>query len=210
MPRQWCFIGLSRDVTLYKHVVKIFCIWLEGKMSNSVSARHQCVNPSSGWNIQGEPDQYHGCWCPGNMCCQGISSNGIDHADLMGPFHPWGKVFVAGSISVLTNDRIYKYNFVYLQDNLAHKALTASSACHSPSSSLSSSGPFLGDILIPPNASSLMFHGAFNWHYIAQTSCKDILHLSEKYVKISIASHCPTIYKWQMIGCTWFDTLKMS
>ena len=28
--------------------------------------------------------QYHGCWCPGSLCRQGISSHGIDHTRQMG------------------------------------------------------------------------------------------------------------------------------
>ena len=38
-----------------------------------------------GWNIQ-EQGQHHGCWCPGSLRRQAISSNGIDYLS------HWGRV----------------------------------------------------------------------------------------------------------------------
>ena len=36
------------------------------------------IHPQGGKNIRIAHNQYHGCWWPGSMQSQGISSNGID------------------------------------------------------------------------------------------------------------------------------------
>ena len=46
----------------------------------------------SGWNILGEPGQYHGCWWPGDRRSQVISSNDIDHVGYMGSCLTQGRI----------------------------------------------------------------------------------------------------------------------
>ena len=44
------------------------------------------------WNIPGEIGQYHGCLFPGSLCCQAISSHGIDNVGWLCCCFPWGRI----------------------------------------------------------------------------------------------------------------------
>ena len=58
------------------------------------------------WNIPEELGQYLGCWCPGFLCHQPISSHGIDYT---GPCLPPGKISTTCISLVLRNHR----NMIY-------------------------------------------------------------------------------------------------
>ena len=68
--------------------------------------------------------QYHGCWCPGSLCRQVISSHDIDCVNYVGPYLTWGRISTTCVMSVWRNDRNYKYMFMFLLKNLACKELT--------------------------------------------------------------------------------------
>ena len=45
------------------------------------------------WNVMGGLGQYHGCWCPGSLRRQGISSHGIDCIGKICSWLPQGRIF---------------------------------------------------------------------------------------------------------------------
>ena len=61
------------------------------------------------WNILGELIQYHGCWCPGSLRHQAISSHDIDHTGLTSPCLPCGRISMTCAVSVSGSDRKWKY-----------------------------------------------------------------------------------------------------
>ena len=58
------------------------------------------------WNgdIPGELDQHHGCWCPGPMRHQVVSSLGFEYAGFIGLCLPWDMISTRCAISVLKDD----------------------------------------------------------------------------------------------------------
>ena len=52
------------------------------------------------WSCRGELHQYDGCWCPGSLHHQGISSHGIDYVSSMNPCLPWGRISPTCAISI--------------------------------------------------------------------------------------------------------------
>ena len=64
------FSGISRNSHAHAYI-KPFCCW--------------------NWMTVGEIGQYHGCWWPGSLRRQDISSNAIDYAGWTGP-GPWFSV----------------------------------------------------------------------------------------------------------------------
>ena len=66
--------------------------------------------------------QYHGCWCPGSLRHQAISSNGIDYVNLVGLCFTWGRISITCVMSMWRNDRNCKY--MYVLKNLTHKELS--------------------------------------------------------------------------------------
>ena len=79
--------------------------------------------------------QYPGCWCPGSLRRQDISSHGIDYVEL-GPGLTWERISSTGTcvISMWSNDIKCKYMFMFPLKNLARKELThvslLCSSCH--------------------------------------------------------------------------------
>ena len=77
--------------------------------------------------------QYPGCWCPGSLRRQDISSHGIDYVEL-GPGLTWERISGTCVISMWSNDIKCKYMFMFPLKNLARKELThvslLCSSCH--------------------------------------------------------------------------------
>ena len=67
--------------------------------------------------------QYHGCWCPGSLRCQDISSHDIDYIEYVGP-RIRGSVLSTCVKSMWSNDINCKYMFMFPLKNLALKGLT--------------------------------------------------------------------------------------
>ena len=67
--------------------------------------------------------QYHGCWCPGSLRRQDISSHDIDYVEYVGPCLTWIRISSTWVISMLRNDIKCKYLFMSAL-NLARKGLT--------------------------------------------------------------------------------------
>ena len=63
--------------------------------------------------------QYHGCWCPGSLHRQDISSNDIDCVEYVGPGLTWERILGICVISMWSIDIKYKYMLI-----LASKELT--------------------------------------------------------------------------------------
>ena len=53
--------------------------------------------------------QYHGCWCPGSLRRQDISSHDIDYVEEAGPCLTWGGISTTCVLLVWRNDIKYKY-----------------------------------------------------------------------------------------------------
>ena len=73
--------------------------------------------------------QYHGCWCPGSLRRQDISSHDIDYVEYVGPGLTWGRILSTCVILMWSNDIKCKYMFVFPLKNLARKGLTRSQPC---------------------------------------------------------------------------------
>ena len=67
--------------------------------------------------------QYHGCWCPGSLRRQDISSHGIDYVEYLGPGLTWGRISSTCVISMWRNDIKCKYMFMFPQKKLARRGL---------------------------------------------------------------------------------------
>ena len=80
-------------------------------------------------NVRGERvisvylGQYHGCWYPGSLGRQDISSHDIDYMKYLGPSLAWGRILSTCFISMWRNDTKCKYMFMFLLKNLARKGL---------------------------------------------------------------------------------------
>ena len=75
--------------------------------------------------------QYHGCWCPGDVRSQDISSHDIDYIEYVpvGPSLIWGSVLSTCVKSMWSNDIKCKYMFMFPLKNLALKGLKLLSHC---------------------------------------------------------------------------------
>ena len=67
--------------------------------------------------------QYHGCWCPGSLRRQDISSHDIDYIEYVGPSRIRGSVLSTCVKSMWSNGIKCKYMFVFPLKNLARKGL---------------------------------------------------------------------------------------
>ena len=65
--------------------------------------------------------QYHGCWCPGSLRRQDISSHDIDYVEYVGPGLTWEWILSSCVISMWSNDIKCKYMFMFPLNNLARK-----------------------------------------------------------------------------------------
>ena len=68
--------------------------------------------------------QSHGCWCPGSLRRQDVSSHDIDYVEYVGPGLTWGSILSTCVISMWSNDMKCKYMFKFPLKNLARKGLT--------------------------------------------------------------------------------------
>ena len=68
--------------------------------------------------------QYHGCWCPGSLRRQDISSHNIDYVEYVSPGLTWERILSTCVISMWSNDIKCKYMFYVPSENLAHKGLS--------------------------------------------------------------------------------------
>ena len=67
--------------------------------------------------------QYHGCWCPGSLRRQGISSNDIDCIEYVGPSLTWERISGTCVMSMWSNDTKCKYMLPFSLKKLARKEL---------------------------------------------------------------------------------------
>ena len=67
--------------------------------------------------------QYHGCWCPGFLRRQDISSHDIDYVEYVGPGLTWGRILRTCVILMWSNDIKCKYVFMFTLKSLARKEL---------------------------------------------------------------------------------------
>ena len=69
--------------------------------------------------------RYHGCWCPGSLRHQDISSHNIDYVEYAGPCLTWGRISTTCVISMCRNDIKCKYLFMFPWQSLPRKGLIA-------------------------------------------------------------------------------------
>ena len=81
------------------------------------------LNVRGDWVISVYLGQYHGCWCPGSLRRQDISSHDIDYIEYLGPSLAWGSILSTRVISMWRNDTKCKYMFMFSLKNLARKGL---------------------------------------------------------------------------------------
>ena len=65
--------------------------------------------------------QYHGCWYPGSLRCQDISSHDIDSVEYVGPGLTWGMILSTCVTSMWSNDIKCKCMFLFPLKNLRVK-----------------------------------------------------------------------------------------
>ena len=75
------------------------------------------------WVTSVKLGQYHGCWCPGSLCHQNISSHDIDYVEYVGPSPSWGSELSTCVKSMWRNDIKCKHIFMFLQKSLAREGL---------------------------------------------------------------------------------------
>ena len=73
------------------------------------------VNP---WRVgtksfQTDKSQHHGCWCPGSLFRQDISTHGTDYAKKVSFCLTWGRISDTCVMSMWRNDRNYGYFFLF-------------------------------------------------------------------------------------------------
>ena len=77
-----------------------------------------------------------GCWCPGSLRRQDISSHDIDYIEYVGPYLTWGRILSTCVISMWRNDIKYMYMFMVTLKNLAHNGLMRDHGNNEQSSAL--------------------------------------------------------------------------
>ena len=65
-------------------------------------------------------DQYHGCWCPGSLRRQDISTHDIEYVLYVCSCPTWGRISTTCVMSMWRNDMKCKYMFLFPLKNLAH------------------------------------------------------------------------------------------
>ena len=77
------------------------------------------ILPEMKWNetcgdriILVQHSQYHGCWCPGSLRHQDISTHDIDHVEQVIYCLTWGNISITCVMSVWRNDKNCSYMFV--------------------------------------------------------------------------------------------------
>ena len=94
-------------------------------------SRYHCLDPTNR-DISGlhcimaadvRPTLYHGCWCPGSLRRQDISSHDIDSVEEVGSCLIWGRISTTCVISMWRNDTKCEYMFMFPLKNLARKGL---------------------------------------------------------------------------------------
>ena len=67
--------------------------------------------------------QNHGCWCPGSLRRQDISSHDIDNIECVSPSLTWGRILSTCVKSIWRNDKMQIYVYVPPEKNLVSKGL---------------------------------------------------------------------------------------
>ena len=121
--------------------------------------------------------QYHGCWWPGSLCCQAISSHGIDCAGLANPCFQQVMISMTSCISVLRNNRKCKYIFVLhkinsgWQGSVSFLSITETCMCCWKVQGLK--GAFMIMLCLPYGLFTLLcqshIFGVFSQRYISYT-----------------------------------------
>ena len=68
--------------------------------------------------------QYHGCWCPGSLRRQDISSHDIDCVEHVAPGLTWVRFLSTCVVSMWSNDIKCKYMIMFRMQTLARKELS--------------------------------------------------------------------------------------
>ena len=73
--------------------------------------------------------QYYGCWCPGSLRRQDISSDDIDYVECASPGLTWGRILSTCVISMWSNDIKCKYMFMPPLKTLARNTCVLKIMC---------------------------------------------------------------------------------
>ena len=68
--------------------------------------------------------KYHGCWCPGSLHRQDISTHDINYVKFVSSYLTWGRISTMCVMSIWTNGIKFKFMFSLPLTNLAWKGLT--------------------------------------------------------------------------------------
>ena len=115
--------GPLPDQRTSKHMANSCFYWSSKSFTGPISLTLNVRGPSYmylSWTI----GQYHGCWCPGSLCRQDISTHDTDYVEQVGPCLTQERISTTCVMSVWRNDRNCKYIFMFLLKNLACKELT--------------------------------------------------------------------------------------
>ena len=126
-------LAIEYDVYIWQVSPRVSCgdtcqIWLCFKDQKATFARSNTLLTEK---LKSEAlTQYHGCWCPGSLRRQDISSNDIDFVEYVGPGLIWGRILSTCVISMWSNGMKCKYMFMFPLQNLAIKELITSTPVH--------------------------------------------------------------------------------
>ena len=86
--------------------------------------------------------KYHGCWCPGSLRRQDISTHDIDYVEYVSSCLTWGRVSTTCIMSMWRNNRKCKYMFLFTLKNSACKGLEIGYQNNNPSNGCQSDMPY--------------------------------------------------------------------
>ena len=117
----WCFSTRTSVATVLIMCPWIsICLWIKSCIYVSLSEKELTLLVLTR-NIPGELGQYHGCWCPGSLCCQAINSHGVPDVECRGPC-----LSVFNNLCHLYVEKWYKKTYIFLfpTTHLEHHRLT--------------------------------------------------------------------------------------
>ena len=91
--------------------------------SNSIHAELNWIDYQFQFNSWIDPSPDRGCWCPGSLRRQDISSHDIDYVEYASPGLTGRRILITCIISMWSNDIKCKYMFMFSLQNLARKEL---------------------------------------------------------------------------------------
>ena len=99
-------IYLDRNWCLCFHILLKYIILINSQYMNLITFFNNKSLWCWGYNNLIVPGQYCGCWFPGSLLPQVISSYGIDYVGYRGPCFPWGRFLMVSTICLEKWDKM--------------------------------------------------------------------------------------------------------